>query len=141
MFLQVNRLIFFFFGAVHKLCHPFLEIFDPSLPLVTHFTKYLGLWSNVTFWQITPHTKVGDVIVIHGWPFGKILGFFWIFSFCRRILETKWLEELCHQSSVQDCFGRCQWRQLLHCNHCFDAKIIIRIKIVPFRISNLPNPR
>ena len=39
------------FGAVHKWYHPFYEIFNPSLPLVTHFTEY-RLWGNVTFWPI-----------------------------------------------------------------------------------------
>ena len=34
------------------------EIFDSSLALVTHFTK-LGLWNNITFWQIPPSLLSG----------------------------------------------------------------------------------
>ena len=33
-------LILIFLVAIHKWRHPFFKIFDPSLPLVTHFIKY-----------------------------------------------------------------------------------------------------
>ena len=38
---RINKwaLTFLFYGAFHKWRHLFLKIFDPSLPLVTHFTK------------------------------------------------------------------------------------------------------
>ena len=29
----------YFLEAIHNQCHPFFEIFDPSFPLVTPFTK------------------------------------------------------------------------------------------------------
>ena len=39
MFLYIFRTLTLAQGVIHKLCHPFFEIFDPSLLLVTHFTK------------------------------------------------------------------------------------------------------
>ena len=42
------------FGAIRpKWCHPFFEICDP-LPRPSHPFYLIGLWSNVTFWQIPP---------------------------------------------------------------------------------------
>ena len=41
IFVLVLRLKKFYKGAIYKWWyHPFFEIFDPSLPLVTHFTTY-----------------------------------------------------------------------------------------------------
>ena len=54
IFVLVLRLKKFYKGAIHKWCHPFFEMFDPSLPLITHFITLIGLWSNVTSWQIPP---------------------------------------------------------------------------------------
>ena len=34
-----NLTLFIYLGAIHKWHYPFVENFDPSLPLVTHFTK------------------------------------------------------------------------------------------------------
>ena len=36
---QVLVVLIFIYGAIHKWRHLFFEIFDPSLPLVTHFIK------------------------------------------------------------------------------------------------------
>ena len=48
-------------GAVHKWHHPFFEIFDPSLPLVTHFTE----WSYGVI--ISPFRRFPFPQVIYGW--------------------------------------------------------------------------
>ena len=35
---------------------------SPTFPLPGHPFYYIGLWSNVTFWQIPPPPYGGDVI-------------------------------------------------------------------------------
>ena len=55
---QAYAFDFMVLGAVHKWHHQFFEIFlPPQLPTYPGLCNpfyYIGLWSNVTFWQIFP---------------------------------------------------------------------------------------